>query len=250
MRANCKKSCGTCPKGNFTGWAWHGDAISGSGSLSIEGLCVDADGQLPAGSGGGNVMHLLQCEDGKKSQQWTRSGGQLRSLSAVGQCLAVFAHWLWDYVPVVMLQGCASEEIEVAARADPTPRHAAAAAAGKSHMVVDTSRILDGGVPGSQLWTINKNGTLVNGQYGCVEASGSAGPASTIWEKALTGGRKALLAINGADLAQETSLDLASLTGKASWQVRDVWGAKDLGKQTTVARSLPPHDCLLLVLSP
>ena len=63
----------------------------------------------------------------------------------------------------------------------------------------------------------------------------------------------ALLAINGADEAQRITLDFADLltaSAPTAWHARDVWAAVDLGLMSSIARTVPPHDCILLVLSP
>ena len=59
--------------------------------------------------------------------------------------------------------------------------------------------------------SLEPNGTLRNGQFGCIEVSDDSGPPSTIWAKPLHGGGYALLAINGADLTQTIKLDFGAL---------------------------------------
>lgn len=110
--------------------------------------------------------------------------------------------------------------------------------------------------PGNQAWSLLPNGTLRNENYGCVEVSFSSGPPSTLWSKPLRTApngegpdRVAVLVINGADLPQEVGLNWGPITSVADWAVRDVWAAKDLGHGQTMTRTIPPHDCLLLVLS-
>ena len=62
-----------------------------------------------------------------------------------------------------------------------------------------------------------------------------------------------MLVINGADLPQDVTVDFAELEQKLpgdEWSARDVWAAKELGVRAGVSTTLPPHDCLLLVLTP
>jgi len=209
MGHHCRKSCGMCMSGSFTGFVYDVD----TGSLRHGDLCVDALGTLPKGHLGGNEMHLLPCEPQKPSQRVVlTSDGRL----LLGKdCLVVFQSWLWSH-PIVRLGACPSGK----------PPDAMA------------------------VWALQPNGTLRNGKFGCIEVSTNSGPPSTIWAKPLHGGRVALLAINGADLPQTVELDLVDLITAARWEARDVWGAKDLGVVDRVSRTLAPHDCLLLVLSP
>jgi hypothetical protein len=89
------------------------------------------------------------------------------------------------------------------------------------------------------------------------QVSRDSGPPSTVWAKPLAGGRTALLAINGADTPQRIALDFAALLGgegqaggSQAWEARDVWMGVDLGTREGVARDVPPHDCILLILTP
>jgi len=219
MKAHCRKSCGACPHGNFSGFTWLASSSSGIGSLELGGMCLDAEGQLPAGHDGSNEMHALPCEPGKPSQLWhfNQTDGALKNSAAPGQpCLRVFLHWLWNYKPIV--------DAAASCDADKPDRN--------------------------QAWTLHANGTLQNGQFGCIELSDDAGPPSTIWAKPLAGGKMAVLAINGADEAQHITLDFASLGLTATWSARDVWAATDLGALASYSKSVPAHDCILLVLSP
>ena len=108
----------------------------------------------------------------------------------------------------------------------------------------------------NEQWVLHANGTLRNAQFGCIEVSANSGPPSTIWAKPLHDGAVALLAINGADMQQTFDLDLGELlAGQAGgqqkqWRARDVWAADDLGTIGSLTRSVPPHDCILLLLSP
>lgn len=211
MKGNCPKSCGSCAHGNFSGWVFSDI----DGTLSQGDLCLDTEGQLPAGHGGGNVMHMLPCVPNKASQRWifkNTTGGQIQAATG-GQCLNVFSTWLWDGVPVVSIGGCSSSS--------------------------------------SGSWVLHSNGTLHNEHFGCIEVSFDSGPPSTIWSKPLSSGRMALLAINGADQDQDITIDFGDLgLGEAEWNVRDIWAAKDLGLLRSIRAPLAPHDCLLLVLSP
>ena len=235
MHQHCRKSCSRCdPKAFFDTWAFRatgtGGGGGGGGTLSPGGdLCLDTRGQLPGGHSGGNVMHVLPCDSAPLSNQnWTfnATGGVLQAPHAVGApCLRVFDTWLWS-VPIVttLSHGCN----------DLKPQR-------------------------NEQWTLHPNGTLQNAQYGCVEVSRTSGPPTTIWAKPLEGGRLALLAINGADLPQTVELDFRQLLleggmvdddAPQEWEVRDVWMAASLGARTNLQRRVPPHDCVLLVLSP
>ena len=221
MRNHCRKSCATCDAGNYTGFTYvPSKATPGLGSLRVAGLCLDSKGQLPAGHSGSNVLHALPCADGATSQLWAfnQSDGAIHQRVDGGGgelCVRVFATWLWDR-PIVDTAPC------------------------------DAAR------PGaSERWTLHSNDTLSNGQYGCVQLSEHSGPASTLWSKPLERGRMAVLAINGADLEQQMTIDFADLdAGAQQWQVRDVWAAQELGTLTKMRRAVAPHDSILLILTP
>ena len=249
MSANCQKSCGTCVGGNFSGWSF--DAATGAVREAGSGLCLDSAGQLP-NAGVENVLHMRECVAGEATQRWTftnasgggdgggdgggvsggASGGgaaegQLRSAAASNQCLRADKDWLWSYTPVVHVGGC------------------------------DTGA--------GAAWTLHPNGTLQNARVGCVAVSTRFGPPSTVWTKPLPGGRVAVLAINGADQPTPVVLDFGTLGSlgrparaqlavsgapPAQWAVRDLWQRLDLGVLSSLARVLPAHDCVMLVLSP
>jgi len=283
MTPHCRRACGRCEVGNFTSWRFEpqaggeADVASGSGSgkpvvgmLRSGDVCLDLRGQLPGGHEASNHLHALPCDASQPTQRWAFNGtrGTIQSVASTAHwqqqqqkketvvveqrgavvgggsggapCLRVFLHWLWNYVPLVDTAPCDGDA--------PQP-------------------------PPSDQWTLAPNGTLRNGQFGCVEVSGDSGPPSTIWAKPLHGGGVALLAINGADMPQRISLDLAELLGNGTgtggtggttgggvggggapppqqWRARDVWAAADLGTISTLTRSVAAHDCVLLVLSP
>ena len=235
MHYHCAKSCGTCEHGNYTSWAFSDGRLSAGG-----GLCLDLNGQLPSGHGGGNVLHALPCDATAPTQRWAfnGTGGAIQSAptsrveAAVDDesgtvdgapCLQAFNSWLWDR-PIVNTQGC------------------------------------DATKPGSsQQWSLHPNGTLANHEFGCVEVTDKQGPPTTIWLKPLDlGGKVALLAVNGADMAQTIALDFAALLGPdfgglvrgKAWATRDVYGAADLGVRRSLTKEVAPHDCVLLVLVP
>jgi hypothetical protein len=207
MHSHCRKSCGTCDHGTYKGWTFS------EGSLRLGDMCVDSEGQLPAGHSGSNVMHTLPCDATKESQKWSfnRTDGPIQNGHG-GPCLRVFSTWLWDR-PIVDSAGC------------------------------DASN--------GERWTLHPNGTLANFNAGCIEVADDSGPPSTIWTKPLSSGRVAVLAINGADMPQTIALDFGELDlGSTTWEARDLWAASDLGKLSSLTREVAPHDCIMLVLSP
>ena len=225
MHSNCRKSCHTCEAGNYSEWSYADGQLKSTGEM-----CLDLDGQLPAGHGGSNVLHTMPCDGSKPSQQWlfNKTNGAIHHKSKTEDgdvCLRAFSTWLWDR-PVVDTQGC-----------DPAK-------------------------PGvNELWSLNANGTLnngvahVNGQFGCIEVSGKAGPPSTIWAKPLDkNGKMALLAINGADLPQKITLNYTELLGPAHgklYKTRDVWEGKWMaGTPRIITKEIGPHDCLMVVVTP
>jgi hypothetical protein len=217
MRTHCRRSCGTCEhNANFTSFIFEESSTPGVGVVRVgDNLCLDSHGQLPAGHSGSNVMHAIACVDGETGQQWhfNKSNGVIKSV-ANGLCLHASANWLWSGVPIVDLSSC--------------------------DMTHPNER-----------WTLHQNGTLSNGQYGCIEVSFDSGPPSTIWTKPMRGGRLALLAINGADQTQHITLNFNELKlGAAKWDAKDVWTGTSLGAVTEVARAVPAHDCVLIVLAP
>ena len=227
MLNHCRASCHSCDSAsNFTGWRFN---VTGphmlSNGVGDDAVCLDTRGQLPGGHGGSNMLHTLPCDPTAPSQRWrfNGTGGAIQAMgspdaaaSNAAPCLRVWSVWLWA-VPLVDTANCDA----------PHPR-------------------------ANEQWTLTPNGTLRNGQYGCVEVSRDSGPPTTIWTKPLEGGQVALLAINGADETQTISLDFAELleSGSQAWEARDVWMGVDLGRRTAVSRNVQPHDCILLILSP
>ena len=63
-----------------------------------------------------------------------------------------------------------------------------------------------------------------------------------------------MLAINGADLEQAIELQLGKLLGHGTgklYDVRNVWEGSDAPLALGVVSAvIPPHDCIMLVLSP
>lgn len=242
MLTHCRVSCHSCGmSGNYTGWRFNatGPHMLSNG-VGDEAVCLDTRGQLPGGHGGSNVLHALPCDPSASSQRWHFNGiGGAIASSAVSAtadhaahqaspesslCLNVWRNWLWAF-PLVHASSCDAAH----------PRS-------------------------NEQWTLAANGTLSNGQFGCVEVSRDTGPPSTIWAKPLEGGKMALLAINGADALQRIKLNFAELLGDhrrdhqgaglQQWEVRDVWMGVDLGRRAGLSRNVPPHDCILLILSP
>lgn len=232
MHSHCARSCGACEQGNSTSWAYNRT----SGMLTSGGnLCLDLRGQLPAGHSGGNILHALPCDASQPTQRWTFNGTGGAIQQATGTtteadtaCLQAFSTWLWDDRPVV-----------------------------------NTVSSCNGAAPSAnQQWTLFANGTLRNGQFGCIEVTDMQGPLSTVWAKPLDlHGKVALLAINGADVPQHFDLDFAALLTPdvegggahmvpSAWQTRDVYAAAELGTRSSLARQVEPHDCILLVLTP
>ena len=245
MHSHCRASCHTCDQGNLTGWRY---GAVGPGMLSNgagdDVVCLDARGQLPRGHGGSNMLHALPCNTSASSQRWrfNGTGGVIQLARGGGSdagvlggdagddggsdddgdgsdssrpCLRVWATWLWAFP------------------------------------LVDTAACDAASVQRNERWTLSSNGTLANEQYGCVEVSRNSGPPSTIWAKPLEGGRMAVLAVNGADMMQTITLDFKKLIGgEGEWEARDVWLEADLGRRASLTRNVPPHDCVLLVLTP
>ena len=112
-----ERDCSLCTPGNLSddgvsggNQSWPGlTSMRGwrldpaSWTVSIAGLCLDADGQLP---GGLNYMHMSRC-NGNASQRWNLTGaGQLRSLSSPTQCLQGGQWWTWLGRPLIYLGDC------------------------------------------------------------------------------------------------------------------------------------------------
>ena len=64
----------------------------------------------------------------------------------------------------------------------------------------------------------------------------------------------AVVAAHGADDADaDADTDADADAGTGEWGVRDLWaapGSRDLGVRSSLTRTLAPHDCAMLVLSP
>ena len=59
--------------------------------------------------------------------------------------------------------------------------------------------------------------------------------------------------IQGADMPQDITVDFGELdlgVPSTTWEARDLWAASDLGKLSKLTRTVAPHDCIMLVLSP
>jgi alpha-galactosidase len=70
-----------------------------------------------------------------------------------------------------------------------------------------------------------------------------------IWEKQLSGGRKAVAIFNFSDTATEMGMHLKELGLSGPVTAHDVWGAKDLGKIGDGWKaSVPKHGAVLLVV--
>jgi len=237
MHKFCAKSCGLCPAGEkFRGWAYE------HGRLSRNGECIDLDGQLAGGHSGFNVMRTRPCLPHRAgSQQWNfanlTQGGRIVNNGQAAEmavCLRVFKGWVWGEEAIVYAGPCDDGP------SPPTRLRKKTASKEPSYT-----------------WTL-RDGTLRNAQFGCVAVESQWGPPSTIWAKPLPGASVALLAINGADLPQTATLDFAELglggyarAGSAhsdAWLVRDVWASSELGLKSSLVVTLPPHDCVLLVL--
>lgn len=227
MLHNCRKSCGSCEQGNYTSWKFDGDE-STAGALHLGDECLDTAGQLPPAHGGTpNALHTTACDASRPGQKWlfNATGGMIVSAPQVSEatepraCLRATATWLWPQPVVNLNPGC-----------DPgTPPRTDAT------------------------WHLHANGTLENVAHGCVALSTTSGPPSTIWSKPLSNGRVALLAINAADVTQRITLDFDDLLESShavAWQVRDIWAQKNVGALSTLTRDVPPHDCVLVVLTP
>ena len=74
-----------------------------------------------------------------------------------------------------------------------------------------------------------------------------------VWQADLPGGKVALALFNTSDTPMKLNAKFAELSpalGDHSWNVRDVWAAKELGAQSGASAELPPHASLLLILHP
>jgi alpha-galactosidase len=70
-----------------------------------------------------------------------------------------------------------------------------------------------------------------------------------VWTKPLSGGRVAVGLFNRSWSVRDVSVDLGEIGFKAGADVRDVWNARDLGRQTGVFTSrIPKHGVTLLVV--
>lgn len=103
--------------------------------------------------------------------------------------------------------------------------------------------------------TLDRNGTLRSGTgFGCLGTSNLAGPLSTLWRKPLTGGRTAVLAINGAALPARVTIDVAAALARdghnyTAADALDVWDGSDLGTVRSISASVPPHGNIFVILS-
>ena len=131
-----------------------------------------------------------------------------------GRCLGVESHWLWPQ-PMVSVIGCGGSKTSL---------------------------------------TLHSNGTLSSAtNFGCFGVSETQGPPSTLWRKPLPLGQTAVLAINGAALPHNITIDVASMLvpdglGATDAVATDVWSGQSLGKVTRVSRLVPPHGNIFLVL--
>jgi len=131
-----------------------------------------------------------------------------------GRCLGVESHWLWPQ-PMVSVIGCGGSKTNL---------------------------------------TLHSNGTLSSAtNFGCFGVSDSQGPPSTLWRKPLPLGQTAVLAINGAALPHNITIDVASMVAPDGLSATDavatdVWSGQSLGKVTHVSRLVPPHGNIFLVL--
>jgi hypothetical protein len=89
----------------------------------------------------------------------------------------------------------------------------------------------------------------------CLGTSDFSGPESQIWAKPLdlASKRLAVLAVNGAELTHNVSVEFRQLfgNGTTSAKVYDVWSRKDLGTLTGgVSKALDGHDSMFLIVTP
>jgi len=71
------------------------------------------------------------------------------------------------------------------------------------------------------------------------------------WQAQMPDGKVALAIFNTGDAALEVDRrfgELGKALGEKTWQVRDVWDAKELGSSSKVSTTLAPHASVLLML--
>jgi hypothetical protein len=70
-----------------------------------------------------------------------------------------------------------------------------------------------------------------------------------VWTSDLPGGKFALAAFNRGDAPLHVSRELSALRlAPGAWQTRDVWQSADASTTSALARTIPPHGCVLLLL--
>lgn len=207
-----------CPKSCASSSQQTGWTVASSGQVKTPASdCLDSAGQLPAADAGLNWLRTAKCDDSKPSQRWSYTDGQLKSIDT-GLCLGVMAHWLWPQ-PMVSLLPCGGHS---------------------------TTNI-----------TI-RDGVLTSGSgYGCYGVSDLQGPPSSLWRKPMPNGRTAVLAINGAALPQEITIDVAEVlkpdrdagfAGAAAVSATDIWTGTSLGEVTHITRQVAPHGNIFIAL--
>lgn len=189
--------------------------MTGSTVTTPSGDCLDAAGQLvPAPGSGLNWLRTAACDASSATQKWSYDKNTLKSLSS-GKCIGVQSHWLWGQ-PMVSLMGC--------------------------------TNVKQSGL------TLHDNGTLTSmSGYGCLGVSNTAGPISSLWRKPMVDGKTAVLAINGAALPANITIDVKAMlaadgAGHTSADATEVWSGKDMGSVESVSEVVPPHGNIFLIL--
>jgi len=179
------------------------------------GDCLDAAGQLPAMDAGLNWLRTAKCNSKSKSQKFNYKDNQLVSVEN-GACLGVESHWLWSQ-PMVSLVGCGGAKTNV---------------------------------------TLHKNGTISSHtNFGCFGVSKMQGPPSSLWRKPMPNGKTAVLAINGAALPHDITIDFAEVLAHEGMYLdeneataTDIWTGKKYGKRSNLTKTVPAHGNIFITL--
>jgi len=193
---------------------------SDGGVQTPAGDCLDTAAQLPSVGSSLNWLRTRKCDPSSVTQRFEYQDHELVS-NATGMCLGVESHWLWPQ-PMVSLVGCGGAKTNL---------------------------------------TLHKNGTLSSQtDFGCFGVSSVQGPPSSIWRKPLPNGKTAVLAINGAALPHEITIDVAAMLAPDYQRsagttdtpmgatITDIWTGQSLGKHSNITRNVKPHSNIFVML--